>query len=47
MKKKLMAKSAFAKKFRNEKLESKKMNYLIGGDANGGEGSTDDPWGQG
>jgi len=46
MKKKLMAKSAFAEKFRNEKIEGKKMNYLIGGDADGGEGSTDDPWGK-
>ena len=44
MKKKLMAKSDFAQKFRNEKLENKKMNYLVGGGKQGGEGSTDDPW---
>ena len=47
MKKKLMAQRAFSEKFRNEKLEGRKMNYLIGGDANGSEGSTDDPWGNG
>jgi hypothetical protein len=47
MKKKLKEKRAFAEKFRNEKLESKKMNYLIGGDANGGEGAPPDPWGNG
>ena len=32
------------KKFKNEKIESKKLNYLVGGDGNGGQGSTDDPW---
>ena len=46
MKKKLKEKRAFQEKFRNEKIEGKKMNYLIGGDADGGEGSTDDPWGK-
>jgi hypothetical protein len=44
MKKKSAAKRAFAEKFRNEKIDGKKMNYLIGGDSNGSEGSTDDPW---
>ena len=47
MKKKLVTNSALAKKFRNEKLDSKKMNYLMGGDADGGEGATGDPWGNG
>jgi len=44
MKKKVMTKRALAEKFRNEKFEGKKMNYLVGGDGNGGQGSTDDPW---
>ena len=44
MKKKEMERRAFAQKFRNEKLDGKKMNYLIGGDADGGQGATDDPW---
>jgi len=47
MKKKLMANNALAKKFRNEKLESKKMNYLFGGDGDGSEGAPPDPWGNG
>lgn len=39
-----MTKRDFAEEFRNEKIEGKKMNYLVGGDGNGGQGSTDDPW---
>ena len=44
MSKKSKGKRDFAEKFRNEKIEGKKLNYLIGGDANGGQGGTDDPW---
>ena len=44
MKKKVMTKRDLAEKFRNEKIEGKKMNYLVGGDGDGGQGSTDDPW---
>jgi hypothetical protein len=44
MKKRLMTKSDFAKKFKNEIIEGKKLNYLIGGDGDGSQGSTDDPW---
>lgn len=45
MKKRLMAKSAFSEKFGNEKIEGKKMNYLVGGnsDGDGGQGGTI-PW---
>ena len=32
------------KKFENEIIERKQMNYLVGGDGNGGQGSTGDPW---
>jgi len=44
MKKRLMTKSDLTEKFRNDKIEGKKMNYLVGGDGNGGQGSTSDPW---
>ncbi|MCK4880403.1 MAG: hypothetical protein KAS82_07080 [Bacteroidales bacterium] len=44
MKKRLMTKSDFAEKFRNEKIEGKKMNYLVGGDGDGSEGAPPDPW---
>jgi hypothetical protein len=37
-------KSEFTEKFRKEMIERKKMNYLVGGDGNGSQGSTDDPW---
>lgn len=32
------------KKFKNEKIDRNKLNFLVGGDGNGGQGSTDDPW---
>ena len=32
------------KKFKKEEIELKKLNYLVGGDGNGGQGSLDDPW---
>ncbi len=41
---KKMTKSELDKKFRNEMIDRKKMNYLIGGDGDGSEGSLDDPW---
>jgi hypothetical protein len=44
MKKKSFAKSNFTEKFRNEKIEDNKLNFLLGGDENGGEGGTGDPW---
>jgi len=44
MKKQLMRKSDLAEKFSKEMIEDKKMNYLVGGDGDGAQGSTDDPW---
>jgi len=44
MKKKLMKKSDLTEKFSNEMIEDNKMNYLVGGDGNGSQGATDDPW---
>jgi len=44
MKKKLMPKSDLTQKFSKEMIESNKMNYLVGGDGDGGQGSTNDPW---
>lgn len=41
---KKMKRSEFEKKFRNEKIDRKKMNYLTGGDGDGGQPGTDDPW---
>lgn len=37
-------KEEMKKKFRDDLIERKKMNYLVGGDGDGGEGSLDDPW---
>ena len=37
-------KEEMKKKFRNEIIERKKMNYLTGGDGDGGQGAVDDPW---
>jgi hypothetical protein len=44
MKKKLVKKSELVEKFNKEMIEGKKMNYLVGGDGNGSQGSIDDPW---
>jgi len=41
---KKMTKKELRKRFENEMIDRKKLNYLIGGDGNGGQGSTDDPW---
>ena len=42
MKKK--TRSELEKKFRNEKIDRKKLNYLHGGDGDGGQGAIGDPW---
>ena len=41
---KKIRKSELTENFRKEKIERKKMNYLHGGDGNGSQGATDDPW---
>lgn len=43
MKKKLMKRSELTQKFNKEEIESNKMNYLVGGDGDGGQGSTPPP----
>ena len=40
---KKMTKSEWEKKFKNEKIDRKKLNYLHGGDGDGGQGSLP-PW---
>jgi len=45
MKRKLKFKRDIEARFRNEKMEESKLNFLLGGDENGGQGGTDDPWG--
>jgi len=32
------------KNFKNEIIERKQMNYLVGGDGDGSQGATGDPW---
>ena len=44
MKKKEFKKNDLTQKFSKEMIESQKLNYLVGGDGNGGQGSLDDPW---
>jgi hypothetical protein len=44
MKKRLMTKSDLTEQFRNEKIEGPKMNYLVGGDGDGGQTAPPDPW---
>lgn len=41
---KKMTKKELRKRFENEMIDRKKLNYLIGGDGNGGQGANDDPW---
>jgi hypothetical protein len=41
---KKMKRSDLEKNFKNEKIDRKKLNYLIGGDGDGGQGAIDDPW---
>jgi hypothetical protein len=44
MKKRMMTRSDFAEKFRNEMIEGRKMNYLVGGDGDGSQSAPPDPW---
>lgn len=44
MKKNLMKKSDLTQKFSKEMIEDKKLNFLVGGDGDGSQGSLDDPW---
>ena len=44
MKKKEIKRSDLTQKFSKEMIEDKKMNYLVGGDGDGGQGATFDPW---
>jgi len=39
-----MKRSDLEKNFKNEKIDRKKLNYLIGGDGDGSQGALDDPW---
>jgi len=41
---KKIAKKELRKNFENEIIDRKKLNYLIGGDGDGSQGSIDDPW---
>jgi len=43
MKKRTMTKIDFSEKFRNERIEGRKMNYLVGGDGDGSEGMPPEP----
>ena len=45
MKKKLMVTKDFGKKFQTEKIDGKKMNFLMGGDFDGNQPPPPDPWG--
>ncbi len=44
MKKKSNERIDFDKRFRNEKLERRQWNFLVGGDGDGGQPGTGDPW---
>ena len=44
MKKKETKKIDLTQKFSKEMMEDTKMNYLVGGDGDGSQGATDDPW---
>ena len=41
---KKMKRSDLEKNFKNEKIDRKKLNYLIGGDGDGSQGAIGDPW---
>jgi natural product precursor len=41
---KKMKKTEFTEKFKKEMIERKQMNYLLGGDGDGAQGGTGDPW---
>jgi len=41
---KRMTKSELLEKFGKEIIDRKKLNYLVGGDGDGSQGSIGDPW---
>jgi len=41
---KKMTKNEMEKKFENDKINRKKLNYLHGGDGDGSQGAIGDPW---
>lgn len=41
---KKVTRKELTKKFENEIIERKQMNYLVGGDGNGSQGAPPDPW---
>jgi len=41
---KKIAKKELRKNFENEIIDRKKLNYLVGGDGDGSQGSIGDPW---
>jgi len=43
MKKRNFETTDFEKRFRNDKLEKRQLNYLVGGDGEGSQGGTN-PW---
>jgi|GEM_PF-1505707 len=43
MKTRLMTKNDFTEKFMNERIEGRKMNYLVGGDGDGSQGTPPEP----
>jgi hypothetical protein len=43
MKKRTLTKNDFEEKFRNERIEGRKMNYLVGGDGDGSQGTPPEP----
>lgn len=43
MKKRFIEKADFENNFRNDKLEKRQLNYLVGGDGNGSQGGSS-PW---
>ena len=41
---KKVTRKELTKKFENEIIERKQMNYLVGGDGDGGQSAPPDPW---
>jgi hypothetical protein len=41
---KKMTKKELRRKFENEMIDRKKLNFLMGGDGDGSQGALDDPW---
>ena len=42
---KKIKKNEFTEKFRKEKIDRTQMNFLVGGDGDGGQTAPPDPWG--